>query len=137
MTIEEALNIIDELKGRFSAPFSQSDKELIENTYYEVLGKTFVPTSCQQCYHDAVVEIRHYLTKYGKMAEKSNYRLRAGAIINSIAFNNGTVYSNDNMTDEVAEAYLEMFPEQIDLFEAYPKDYKAKKDNKKSLKKKK
>lgn len=120
MTFEEAKMNIEELRGRFDAPFGSSDKALIEALYFEVLGKTFHPTSCQNCYHDAVIEIYLYLKNNGKMAKKSNYRLRAGAIINCPAFNNGKVYSNDNLTDEVAKSYLEKFPNNAYLFQVIP-----------------
>lgn len=122
MTVEEAYTKIEELKGRFDSPFSNSDKESIEELYYEVLGKTFVPTSCQQCYHDALIEVYVYLNKNGKMAEKCNYRLKAGAIICCPNFNNGEVYSNDNLTDKVASEYLEQYPEQVELFQQLPSD---------------
>lgn len=122
MTVEEAYTKIEELKGRFDSPFSNSDKDSIEELYYEVLGKTFVPTSCQQCYHDALIEVYVYLKKNGKMAEKCNYRLKAGAIICCPNFNNGEVYCNDNLTDEVAAEYLEQFPDQEALFQQLPEE---------------
>lgn len=122
MTVEEAYTKIEELKGRYDSPFSNSDKESIEELYYEVLGKTFVPTSCQQCFHDALIEVYVYLKKNGKMAEKCNYRLKAGAIICCPNFNNGEVYSNDNLTDKVASEYLEQYPEQVELFQQLPSE---------------
>lgn len=117
MTIDEAKQIIDELRGRFENPFNSSDKEQIEKLYIEVTGRTFVATTCQQCYHDAVIEVIHYLNKNGRMAEKLNYKLRAGAIINCPTFRNGEVFTNDNLTDEIAQEYLKEFPEQEVLFE--------------------
>lgn len=120
MELAEAKKIIEELRGRFDAPFGSTDKSTIENLYYEVLGKDFVPTSCQQCYHDGLIEIYHYIKKYGKMAEKLNYRLKAGAIINCPAFMDGKVFSNDNLTDEIAEEYLKEFPNNVDLFQKVP-----------------
>lgn len=117
MTIDEAKQIIDELRGRFENPFNSSDKELIEQLYIEVTGRTFVATTCQQCYHDAVIEVIHYLNKNGRMAEKLNYKLRAGAIINCPTFKNGQVFTNDNLTDEIAQEYLTEYPEQEVLFE--------------------
>jgi hypothetical protein len=120
MELAEVNKIIEDLKGRFDAPFSFSDKSTIENLYYEVIGRTFVATSCQQCYHDGLIEIYHYIKKYGKMAEKLNYRLKAGAIINCPAFMGGKVFSNDNLTDEVAEKYLEQFPDNVELFQKVP-----------------
>lgn len=123
MKIEEARKIIENLKGRFDAPFGSSDKETIEELYYEVTGRSFVPTSCQQCYHDALIEIMYYLNKNGKMAEKLNFRLKAGAIINCPAFMDGEVFSNDNLTDKVAANYLKAYPEQMDIFEAIPNGF--------------
>lgn len=54
------------------------------------------------------------------MAEKLNYRLKAGAIINCPAFMDGKVFSNDNLTDEIAEDYLKEFPNNVDLFQKVP-----------------
>ena len=54
------------------------------------------------------------------MAEKLNFRLKAGAIINCPAFMDGEVFSNDNLTDKVAANYLKAYPEQMDIFEAIP-----------------
>lgn len=122
MKLAEVKKTIEELKGRFDAPFGPSDKSTIENLYYEVTGKSFVPTSCQQCYHDGLIEIYYYIKKYGKMAEKSNYRLKAGAIINCPTFMGGKVFSNDNLTDEVAQSYLKQFPDNVDLFQKMPED---------------
>ena len=135
MTLEEAKSIIEELKGLYS-PFSSLkktissyDKERIENLHYEVTGKTFTPTSCQECYHDALIIIISYLNKYNKMAEKSNYRLKAGVILNCPAFKGGKIFTNDNLTDAVAESYLKKFPEQVELFQVLPEDFAIENEN--------
>lgn len=125
MELAEVKKTIEDLKGRFDTPFSSSDKSTIENLYYEVIGKTFVPTSCQQCYHDGLIEIYHYIKNNGKMAEKLNYRLKAGAIINCPAFMSGKVFSNDNLTDDVAEKFLKQFPDNVELFQKIPKKVKS------------
>ena len=57
------------------------------------------------------------------MAEKKNFVLRAGVIINCPTFQGGKVFSNDNLTDEVAEEYLKAFPEQAVLFDELPEDF--------------
>lgn len=111
--------LVDELRGRFDAPFNQVDKDAIERTYKAVIGRTFVQTSCQQCYHDAVLEIYHHIKKYGKMAEVKKYNLKAGAIINCPNFQGGKVFSNENLTDDVAAEYLKKYPDQVGLFETY------------------
>lgn len=120
MTYEEAISISNDLRTRFDAPFSNIDKSTIVELYGEVLGKQFHPTSCQQCYHDALIEIVLYLRKEKRMAEKCNYRLRAGYILNSPHFRGGKIYTNDNLTDEVAEEYLSMFPDNRSMFQALP-----------------
>ena len=67
MKIKEAKKLTEELKGRFDFPFNSFDKSSIEKLYDEVLGKTFVPTTCQQCYHDALIEIYLHLKNTNKM----------------------------------------------------------------------
>ena len=121
MDIDEARAKIMELWGRFASPYNNTDKETIASLYGSVLGKVFLPTSCQNCYHDAVIEILTYLRKHNTMAEERKYLLKAGAIINSPIFDNGKIYSNANLSDDVAERYLDMFPEQAVLFQRIPK----------------
>lgn len=127
MTFEEAVKISNELRERMDAPFGYSDKELIESLYPEVLGRAFRKTNCGQCYRDALIEIICYLKKNGKMAEKLNFVLRSGVIINDQRFDGGKVYSNYNLTDDVAKRFLKQFPEMESLFEVIPSDFKKEK----------
>ena len=120
MTIEEARASIMDLRGRFASPYNRTDKDLIERLYWAVLGRVFKPTSCQNCYHDAVIEIYSYLKKHDTMAEERQYLLKAGAIINSPVFDKGKIYSNANLTDDVARRFLEMYPSQAVLFQKLP-----------------
>lgn len=120
MTVDEAKKKVDELRERFDAPFNSSDKECITVLYWEVLGKEIKPTSCQQCYHDALIEIYLYLKREKKMKEKSNFRMRAGFIICCPAFENGKIFTNDNLTDAVAKKYLARFPQNVDMFQQLP-----------------
>ena len=121
MTYEEAVALCEGLRTRFDEPFSPSDKATIERLYAEAVGRDFRPTSCQMCYHDALIEIYHSLKNNRKMADKCNYRLRAGYLINSPTFRGGAIYSNANLTDEVAEEFLTTFPERVDMFQQLPK----------------
>lgn len=120
MTVEEAKTLCNELRGRFDAPFSLVDKQTIEKLYFEVLARPFKPTTCQQCYHDGLIEIYCYLNKHNAMKEKSNYTLRAGFIIQCPDFMDGKVFTNANLTDEVAAAYLERFPNKAVFFATIP-----------------
>lgn len=85
-----------------------------------VLGKRFRKTSCQQCYHDALIEICLYLKNHNTMANPKKYIMRAGFIIHSPVFDGGKVYTNDNLTDDVAERYMEMFPMKKSMFDRNP-----------------
>lgn len=133
MTVEEVYKTIEELKGSINSPFDFSQKGRIETMYQEVLGKTFAPTSCQSCYHDALIEIYCYLKKHGKMKEKTKYALKAGAIIRCPLFHDGEIYTNETLTDEIAREYLQMFPNQQGIFQSIPKEdteeYEKKEDD--------
>ncbi len=121
MEYREALSIVDELRTHFDSGFSSSDKEAIQNLYREVLRKEFKPTNCQDCYRDALIEVYNYLKREGKMKVKCLYALLAGVIIQDFAA--GKIYTNANLTDEVAENYLKRFPKQISMFGTFPKDW--------------
>lgn len=126
MTYEEAVATAQELRTRYDQPFSALDKATIEHLYTEVLGKTFVRTNCQTCYHDAFIKIYLWLKNEKRMAEKCNYRLRAGYILNSPNFRGGKIYTNENLTDEVAAEYLAMFPANVTMFQRLPEKAAAK-----------
>ena len=81
MTYEEATAKVGELKARFDRPFDASDKAVIESLYFEVTRKRFVPTTFQQCYHDALIEIYLKLKKEKAMPKQCNYVMKAGFII--------------------------------------------------------
>jgi hypothetical protein len=121
MTIDEAIREIAELRGRINSGLSSMEKAKIARLYGEVLGKTFKPTTCRDCYRDACIEMELYLRKNGAMKEKSRYVLLNGAIIRE--FGTGRVYSNANLTDNVAEDWLRKYPGQIRMFAAYPDDW--------------
>lgn len=120
MTYQEAVDKSNELKAHLTGAFSVSQKKEIHELYSAVLRKTLKVTSCQRCYHDALIEVILYLRKEGKMKEETNYALRAGFIIHCPTFHNGKIYTNDNLTDEVAKAYLEAFPNQKPMFAKIP-----------------
>lgn len=120
MTYKEAREKVEDLKRRFDSPFSSSDKETIEHLYTEVLRKRFVHTSCQQCFHDALIEIYLTLKKTGKMPKKCNYRMRAGFIISCPDFYGGKIFTNENLSDKVAKEYLDKYPNMEDYFQKIP-----------------
>lgn len=117
MTADEARAIVSELRTRFDSPFSTADKASIRSLYRDVLAKELRQTNCQQCYHDALIEIYLYLKNHDEMKARSNYQMRAGFIIACPTFRGGMVYTNDNLTDEVAEEYMDKFPMQAKYFD--------------------
>lgn len=121
MTYDEALVIVEELKGVGKAPFSIHQKQQIAEIFPLIMGRKFRKTSCPRCYHDAVIEMAVQLRKEKKMPEKCNYRMRAGFIIHNPAIDNGKIYTNANLTDDVARRYLELFPQKKNMFEVIPK----------------
>lgn len=120
MTFDEAQRLTDGLRERFNTAFSPSDKDLIKRLYSVVLGKTFRQTSCQRCYHDAVIEIALFLRKNKTMAKEKKYTLRAGFIVACPDFHNGAHYTNDNLTDEIAAEYLAKYPNMAKYFATIP-----------------
>ena len=120
MTVVEVVDKLKELGGKI--PLSSSDKSDIEVIYHEVFGRTFVKTSCGDCYRDAVIEMYSYLKKYGKMKEKSNYALKNGVLL-QVGFGSSEMYTNDNLTDEAAERFLAENPKGIVLFTLTPSNW--------------
>lgn len=117
MSYEEATESVTRLRANFERAFSVEEKDEIRTLYGEVLGKEFKPTTCQQCYHDALIEIYLYLKRERRMAQRSKYRMRAGFIISCPNFHGGKIYNNSNLTDEVAKEYLERYPKARAFFD--------------------
>lgn len=120
MTYEEATAKVGELKERYDSPFDASDKAVIETLYFEVTRKRFVPTTCQQCYHDALIEIYLKLKKEKAMPKQCNYVMKAGFIISCPDFYNGKIFTNENLTDKVAHEYLTKYPQMENTSRRYP-----------------
>ena len=122
MTYEEAKAKVEELRERFDEPFSPTDKATIETLYFEVTRKRFVPTTCQQCYHDALIEIYLKLKKEKAMPKQCNYVMKAGFIISCPDFYHGKIFTNENLTDKVAKEYLDRFPHMEGYFQQMPEE---------------
>ena len=122
MTYEEATAKVGELKARFDSPFDSTDKAVIETLYFEVTRKRFVPTTCQQCYHDALIEIYLKLKKEKAMPKTCNYAMKAGFIISCPDFYHGKIFTNENLTDKVAHEYLKKYPHMESYFQKIPSE---------------
>lgn len=125
MNYLEAVAMTEDIRSRFDSPFSESDKASIASLYKEVMLKEFKPTTCQQCYHDALIEISLKLKKTKKMPTKCKYSLLAGFIISCPDFKGGKIFTNDNLTDKVAEEYLKKYPKMREYFATSPDDDKG------------
>lgn len=121
MKVFEVVNKLKEL-GEQPSPLSPSDKTEIEYLYNVVLGKTFAKTSCSDCYHDAIIEMSVYIKKNGHMKEKTNYGLKNGILL-QMEFGSNEMYTNNNLTDEIAERYLAKNPKGTIYFSILPSDW--------------
>ena len=118
MTVDEVKILLSDLNRGYNTPYSSAEQATIERLYYEVLGKHLNGCRCPDKWHDAVLEINSYIKKHGKMKEKSNYNLRAGVILQIAG--SSEIYTNDNLTDEVAAAFLKEHPNAAGRFEVIP-----------------
>lgn len=112
----------EEIKRRVSAwgiqsEFSTSEKATIEEIYFAVFGRSIPNCNCPNRHRDAVIELRIFIKNHSTM-EKKKYVLKAGVVIQP----SGTseVYTNDNLTDAVAEQFLKERPGARGLFEVIP-----------------
>ncbi len=98
--------------------FSEEQRNLIAEAYQSLLGKQIPNCSCRNRYTDALIEICATF-KIKTNMNNSKYQLKAGVII----WIGTDCYSNHNLTDEIAEKYLETFPEAREKeFQAWPEE---------------
>lgn len=85
------------IEGRIKkSPLSTSEKKQIQDAYLE-LFHTEMRGNCDNCYHDALIEI------YIKIKPMGNFILKSGVVI---VYPDGKMYTNVNLTDTVAAWYL-------------------------------
>lgn len=101
--------------------FTHEQKRLIATAYSQLLGKTVRRCSCNNRYCDALTEILiHTKIKLTTM-EKRKYMLFSGELI----WIGNECYSNANITDEIAERYLELHPDAKERkFQRFPEEVK-------------
>ena len=117
MTVSEAYNTLLAL-SRADKPYSSAEESIISNLYTEVTGKKVRDCNCRDKWADAVIETLLYLKKHNAMREKCNYQLRAGVILHISG--SSEVYTNDNLTNEVAEKFLKDNPNAVGRFAVIP-----------------
>lgn len=133
--LQDVINKLNRL-GESSAPLTANDKDEIESLYTQVLDKKFVRTSCNDCYHDAIIEMICYIKRHGKMKDKCAYKLKNGVLL-QMEFGSSNFYVNETLTDEIAEQYLAKYPDNILFFAEYPEDWEERAAKKVEKKKKK
>ena len=108
----------------FRGEYTQKQKREIEALYKQVVRESFTPTSCSNCYHDAVDKMWAYIRKHGDVMPEREFILKHGAVINVGEFGSGRFYIRHTLTDDLALEYLRKNPAGIREFEAYPADWK-------------
>ena len=121
MTIESAKAELERLRGiaKEGGDLAQHKGEIAE-LYWAVCGKTIRDCNCRDKYKDALIEIYAKLQTKTDMELNTKARLVAGVVL----FWDNTHYTNANLTDEVASAFLAKFPQRKDWFAVLPSEAK-------------
>lgn len=111
------------MKSRFDVGFSNLDRQYLDTLHFNLFGREITNRGCSDCYRDAFIQISYELKKSGLMSTKPkcDYRLKAGVIIQF--FGESQIYSNANLTNEAAERYLSLNPDNAKLFSELPTDW--------------
>ena len=117
------MSTLENMRSRYNSGFSTLDRAYLDKLHYELFGKGISNKGCSDCYRDAFILSVTYLNKYKAMPQKSIYRLKPGAVIQF--FGKSTVYTNPNLTDEVAERYLALNSENKRMFSDLPSDWET------------
>lgn len=111
------------MESRYQDGFSSLDRSLLDSLYFNIFGREITNRGCSDCYRDAYMEILIYLKRNKAMPKKSDFVLKAGAIITF--FGEPKCYSNANITDEAALRFLALNPANEKLFEHLPEGWKS------------
>lgn len=128
MSIEEAQAELTKLRGYADTGSLASHYEEVDALFWAVCRKRVKKCNCKDRYNDALIEIYRKLNyelsiKSKEMAvNDTKARLVKGVVLQF----NGNHYTNANLTDDVARAFLVKFPMRKDWFEALPSPTTAK-----------
>ena len=104
-------------------PFSLKEyEEEIESLYEIVFGRKIRECRCKDRLADAIIEMSVYLKKNTMLRSEVQHKLKNGVVI---TWENNP-YTNANLTDEVAVAFLKRFPMASNLFAYIPKAQEVK-----------
>lgn len=62
------------------------------------------------------------------MKEKSEYKLKNGVLL-QMEFGSSNFYTNDNLTNDIAEEYLAKYPDNANYFSKMPDDWQERVNN--------
>lgn len=123
MDYDEVMSNLKSMRSRFDDGFSSLDRSYLDSLHYELFGKVITNRGCSDCYRDAFILIVNHLKKTKAMPQKCNYRLKPGVVIQF--FGKSAVYTNPNLTDEVAEKYLGLNSDNKRMFSDLPSDWET------------
>ena len=104
--------------------YTDEEEREIESLYPRVTQFIFRRNSkCANCHRDACIEMIYFLRKNNKFRDKLHYVLRNGVVI-QLGFGSSEFYTNANIDDAVAIAYLREHPENISYFQRYPENWR-------------
>lgn len=121
MDYESISQWLREMESRYKNGFSSLDRSFLDSLYFKLYGRAITNTGCSNCYRDAYIEICTKLKREKKMSKKSDFQLKAGAVITF--FGSSQAYTNANLTNEVAIRYLSLNPSNEKMFSVLPNDW--------------
>lgn len=119
ITLEEAQAEFTELRGLADTGQSLAVvKERIARLYLEICRKQLRKCKCKNVLEDALAEIYATIQKYKRNMDTYTAKAR---LVNGVVLHVGAkVYTNANLTDEVARQFLAQFPQRKDWFTSLP-----------------
>lgn len=106
---------------------SKEEAARIEAAFLLVFKKNII-RSCGNCVGDALAQLCWLYKGNPEQMKKQiqcKYRLKAGALIR-LNFGDRQVYSNENLTNDIAEQYILAKPSRLGQFQKYPPSIKRK-----------
>lgn len=127
----DTLNRLLEMRERFDAGFSSSDRLFISKVYETLFSHPIKNPGCSDCFRDAWLEIIHRLKQDKIMPKEKKFVLRRGVLLHAF---NGEVFTNANISDEIAMDAINESRNRSKLFEKLPDNWEDQCKARKALK---
>lgn len=126
MDYSEALALLNTLRGYQEKGSLAMFKSELDALYFDICGKHLPNCKCKNSMDDALIEI-YVKLKDPQIKDIMNKtaKLVKGVVLLHVPNHDGKVYNNNNLTDEVALAFLAQHPERKDWFEVLPEEPKT------------